>query len=530
LNSGASDASYTAYDTSSTPLNYTVTVASNNSITYDNQGATSNQIGGSVTYISGSSIATIPSTAPQKTGYTFKGWFTASSGGTQVTNASYTPATPYGPVTLYAQWSTSTFKISVTQGSNGTISPSTPTVNYGSDQAFTINAAAGHSIATVIVDGVSNPTAASAGSYTFSNVIAIHSITATFSANTYTITYNHGANGAGGPLTQSFAFGSNPNLKNANAAIIRAGYSISGWTTTDGTSQSHALGASYTNASDLTLYPVWSANTLVITFNSQTGSAIAPASTTTGGSVADPGNPTLSRYTFSGWFTSASGGTKITFPYIHGQTADFILYAQWSPNNQSALTLTSVNGVAGTSLLLTTSGGSGVGQITFSVTGSGCTLTTDPVVALNTSAAGICTVTVTKAADATYLLTTSAATTVTFLAYTITSGSGSSCPNNATSGTTISVNSCQSVTSPVIVAPKIMSMSASSGKVGESITITGINLNGVTVVKFGGVIASVITNTATTVVLNVPSGAINGRITLSTLGGTSIGPSFTVTN
>jgi len=50
-----------------------------------------------------------------RSGYTFSGWFTASTGGTQVTDGSYTPASPYGGVTIYARWtvtpnSTVTFK------------------------------------------------------------------------------------------------------------------------------------------------------------------------------------------------------------------------------------------------------------------------------------------------------------------------------------------------------------------------------------------------------------------------------------
>jgi uncharacterized repeat protein (TIGR02543 family) len=43
-----------------------------------------------------------------------------------------------------------------------------------------------------------------------------------------------------------------------------------------------------------------------------------------------PGTPTRTGYTFAGWFVATSGGSAITFPYAHGQTADFTLYAQWT--------------------------------------------------------------------------------------------------------------------------------------------------------------------------------------------------------
>jgi uncharacterized repeat protein (TIGR02543 family) len=74
-------------------------------VTYDNQSATTSQVGGSTSYIPQSAILLIPTTAPIRTGYTFGGWFTGPAGsGVQVTDGSYTPSAPYGTVTLYAKW------------------------------------------------------------------------------------------------------------------------------------------------------------------------------------------------------------------------------------------------------------------------------------------------------------------------------------------------------------------------------------------------------------------------------------------
>lgn len=70
---------------------------------------------------------------------------------------------------------------------------------------------------------------------------------------------------------------------------------------------------------------------LTVTYDSQNGSAIANGSTTSGGSIASsPGTPTRAGFTFNGWFTASSGGSAISFPYTHGQTANFTLYAQWT--------------------------------------------------------------------------------------------------------------------------------------------------------------------------------------------------------
>ena len=70
---------------------------------------------------------------------------------------------------------------------------------------------------------------------------------------------------------------------------------------------------------------------LDVTFDTQGGSSIAAQTTTIGGSLADPGIPTRSGYTFAGWFDSDNGGSPITFPHAHGRTIGFTLFAQWIP-------------------------------------------------------------------------------------------------------------------------------------------------------------------------------------------------------
>ena len=70
---------------------------------------------------------------------------------------------------------------------------------------------------------------------------------------------------------------------------------------------------------------------LVVTYNSQSGSAVSAGSTTSGGEIASaPVAPTRTGYVFTGWFAASTGGSAITFPYTHSQTADFTLHAQWS--------------------------------------------------------------------------------------------------------------------------------------------------------------------------------------------------------
>ena len=69
-------------------------------------------------------------------------------------------------------------------------------VNCGADQAFTITPDPCYHIADVLVDGSS---VGNGGTYTFTNVTANHTISASFAIDTYTITASSGPNGAISP-------------------------------------------------------------------------------------------------------------------------------------------------------------------------------------------------------------------------------------------------------------------------------------------------------------------------------------------
>lgn len=84
-------------------------------------------------------------------------------------------------------------------GAGGSISPSgSVTVAGGSEQSFAITPDAGFYISDVLVDGVS---AGAVTSYKFSNVLAPHTISASFAVNSsYTISESAGANGSISPM------------------------------------------------------------------------------------------------------------------------------------------------------------------------------------------------------------------------------------------------------------------------------------------------------------------------------------------
>jgi uncharacterized repeat protein (TIGR02543 family) len=145
-------------------------------------------------------------------------------------------------------------------------------------------------------------------------------------ATNYTVTYD--ANGGTGTMSNQTASAAT-NL--TNNTFTRTGYTFAGWNTAaNGSGTTYLDGASFPFSANTTLYAQWTANTLNVTYDLQGGAGISNGTTTTGASLSNPGSPTRSLYNFDGWFTASTGGAPVTFPYAHGQTSSFTLYAQWT--------------------------------------------------------------------------------------------------------------------------------------------------------------------------------------------------------
>ncbi|MDR0833390.1 MAG: leucine-rich repeat protein [Candidatus Symbiothrix sp.] len=151
---------------------------------------------GSGTYNSGAT-ATVDCTV--QNGYTFDGWY---EGATKVSNLQSYSFSVTAARTLQARAIQNTYTISVLAGSGGAISPaSNQIVAHGNSQTFTFTPNVGYEISQVLIDGVNNVGAVSAGSYTFTNVTANHTISVSFKQKQYTISVSAGANGSISPAT-----------------------------------------------------------------------------------------------------------------------------------------------------------------------------------------------------------------------------------------------------------------------------------------------------------------------------------------
>jgi hypothetical protein len=103
------------------------------------------------------------------------------------------------------------YQYTITSGAatGGAISPTgTTTVAHGASQAYSITAATGYTVSTVVIDGSTTTVNAATYSHTFSNVTTNHDIFANFAINTYTVTVSQPANGTIAPGTQVVDHGS----------------------------------------------------------------------------------------------------------------------------------------------------------------------------------------------------------------------------------------------------------------------------------------------------------------------------------
>ena len=270
------------YTFSNITANHTITATysiNSYTITYDGNSNTGGTAPNSVTQNYNTTFSASGVGSLTKSGKSFVNWNTLAAGG----GTTYTPGTTYtitGNLTLFAQWtSLPTYTITVTQGANGTISPATADYISGDHQTFTITPNTGYHIVGVIVDGDDK---GAVGTYSFVNILAAHSVTATYAANSYTITYDgNGNTGGTAPtaVTQDYNTTFNTSGK---GTLVRSGYTFGSWNSlANGSGAGYATGASYTILDNATLYAQWVNNSYTLTYNAGTHGSIAGATSQT---------------------------------------------------------------------------------------------------------------------------------------------------------------------------------------------------------------------------------------------------------
>ncbi|MBP3466733.1 MAG: InlB B-repeat-containing protein, partial [Paludibacteraceae bacterium] len=224
-----------------------------------------NQIGATQTVNYGGN-ATAP-TAPAVTGYTFAGW-----------DKSYSNVTEDLVVT--ATYTINTYTVKFFDKDNNQIG-TTQTINYGGNAtAPAVPAITGYTFA--------------GWDKSYSNVTEDLIVTATYTINTYTVTFK---NWNGDVLkTQSVAYGSAATEPTVPA---RAGYTFTGWD------------ADFSNVTgDVVATATFSTNAYSVTFKDWNGDVLKSQNVAYGNSATAPATPTRTGYTFAGWDKAFSNVTE----------------------------------------------------------------------------------------------------------------------------------------------------------------------------------------------------------------------------
>ena len=174
--------------------------------------------------------------------------------------------------TLSVSFAINTYTINASTGSNGSIAPAgSVSVNHGASTIYTIAPHTGYQVANVRVDGVSK---GAVDSYRFDNVVANHTINATFAAQTFSITATTGNNGTISPANAvNIAYGGSqtytmtPNSGYHIAQVIVDGVSV-------GTSTTHV----FTNViKNHTIAVNFAADVFTLNASAGQGGSISPA-------------------------------------------------------------------------------------------------------------------------------------------------------------------------------------------------------------------------------------------------------------
>jgi uncharacterized repeat protein (TIGR02543 family) len=263
------------------------------------------------------SIGTLPTTT--RSGYTFNGWYTAATGGTKIaTTTKVTKA-----VTYYAQWTANTYTVSF--NANGGTAVSAKSIAY--------NTALGTLPTTTRTGYTFNGwyTAATGGTKIATTTKVTKAVTyyAQWTANKYTVYFN--ANGGTAVSAKSIAYNT---ALGTLPTTTRTGYTFNGWYTAATGGTKIATTTKVTKA--VTYYAQWTAKKFTVTYNAnggKIGTATTAAKTVTyAAKYVLPANPTRTGYTFAGWYTAKTGGTKITSSTVVKITAAQTLYARWTAN------------------------------------------------------------------------------------------------------------------------------------------------------------------------------------------------------
>lgn len=238
--------------------------------------------------------------APTRTGYTFAGWIDQNN--VAVTGTTFTVAS--NRYLLYATWTAENYAITY-----NTAGGSTPEASFTKQlgQSFTVAAAPTKTGNTFT--GWSDGAAVVNPGVTYNVSTSPVTLTAQWSTNVYTVSYDPNGGSGTGIANSSYTYGANAISMPTVGDLVRTNYTFAGWSETPtGT----LVGATYTPIMSRTLYVVWTISQYLVTYAGNGGTpSTASATYSPGSSSLVLPTATRADFTFQGWYSAATDGVLI---------------------------------------------------------------------------------------------------------------------------------------------------------------------------------------------------------------------------
>jgi uncharacterized repeat protein (TIGR02543 family) len=316
---------------------------------------------------------------PQRTGYTFKGWFDSDAkAAAWSSNTAWNFAADTltlletGTKTLYAAWEAATYTINYEGMSGVTTDASPKPANYTAESSLPLSignpAKTGYTFTgwTAVYNSATADVITPTTSYAIpAGATGDVTLTAHFSADDITISYDTRGSGTYPASAFTPAPGSETALFNgkvgsttalptnsvAPGTPARNGYTFKGWFDSDAKAADWSNNTAWdfgtdtiTSATGQTLYAAWQADGFTVNYDGLTGVTTQPSSKPTSYSAESSlplgiGNPAKTGYTFTGWTavynsTTADVVAPVTsYAIPAGATGDVTLTAHFSAND-----------------------------------------------------------------------------------------------------------------------------------------------------------------------------------------------------
>lgn len=260
---------------------------------------------------------------PTKEGYTFAGWFKETTLGNEW---NFDNDVVTANITLYAKWTVNEYQATFDVNGGDSVNPATITKNYQEELgALPVATRTGYSFAgwfTAATDGeeISATTKMPVNGATYY---------AHWTINQYTVKFdgNKGSDGVEIKKDYDAAIGELP-------TSTRTGYTFDGWYT-EKSGGTKITEASKIPSKNTTYYAHWTINQYTVTFDGNGGSNGDAITADYDSELQTLPTSTREGYTFDGWYTAKTGGTKILTTtkmpldgatyYAHWNTVDYTI-------------------------------------------------------------------------------------------------------------------------------------------------------------------------------------------------------------